>query len=252
MGLDIGSATSKCVLLRGGKVAAMAVAPRGAGTSGPGRAVQQVLEEAGIDAGQVAKTVATGYGRNSVSDADGNKSELSCHAKAAFYLKPKTRTIIDIGGQDAKVICLDGQGRMENFAMNDKCAAGTGRFLDVMARVLELDVSELESAGMRSQNRLDISSTCTVFAESEVVSHLAASASIDDIVAGIHRSVASRVAGLAKRVELLSQIVMSGGVALNGGVVEALQQELGMPVEVLPNPQVIGALGAALYAEELL
>lgn len=252
MGLDIGSATSKCVLLRGGKVLAGEVANHGAGTSGPARVLARALDQAGIGRDDIVQAVATGYGRDTAPDVNATRSELSCHARAAYFLHPDARTVIDIGGQDAKVIRLDEKGRMQDFVMNDKCAAGTGRFLDVMARVLELDVSELAAVGARATGHLEISSTCTVFAESEVVSHLAAARPIDDIVAGIHRSVASRVTGLARRVQVVPAVLMTGGVAHNLGVVKALEEALGVPIQVADMPQLAGALGAALYANEIM
>lgn len=251
MGIDIGSTSSKYVILKDGQVAAEVVVPVGAGTSGPARAEAEALEKAGIDKEQLAATVATGYGRGNWQGANDTRSELICHARAVAYLCPGAHTVIDIGGQDAKVMVLDDNGRMTNFVMNDKCAAGTGRFLDVMARILEMRVNQLEMAASLSTKRVDISSTCTVFAESEVVSHLAAAENVNDIVAGIHRSVASRVAGLAKRAGIQPKVVMTGGVALNGGVVQALSDEIGYPIEVVHSPQTAGALGAALYADEM-
>lgn len=190
---------------------------------------------------------ATGYGRNTFSGADYIVSELSAHAIGAYALFPGVRTVIDIGGQDAKAIRVNEQGRMENFIMNDKCAAGTGRFLDVMARVLELDVSELEKRDAMAESTVRISSTCTVFAESEVISQLAQNVDINALVAGIHDSVAVRTASLVRRLGLIEPVVMSGGVARNGGVVRALEKELGVSISVSPLNQLGGAFGAAIY-----
>jgi predicted CoA-substrate-specific enzyme activase len=192
--------------------------------------------------------LATGYGRKSLEWADAEMSELSCHAKAAYFLFPDARTVIDIGGQDAKVMRLSNDGMLRNFAMNNKCAAGTGRFLDVMARVMEVKVDDLERLSAQSTQTVNISSTCTVFAESEVISQLANNTNICDIVKGIHRSVAGRVAGLAKGVGIEDAVIMSGGVARNGGVVAALEEELGKKIYVSPLAQYAGALGAALLA----
>ncbi len=182
------------------------------------------------------------------SDADKQISELSCHARGVNFIIPETRTIIDIGGQDAKVLKLDNNGRLLNFLMNDKCAAGTGRFLDVMAKIIEVDVSELGSISMNSQNEVSISSTCTVFAESEVISHLSENAKIEDIVAGIHTSVAKRVSSLVKRIGVQRNVVMVGGVARNSGIVRAMAREINTEIIVPDIPQLTGALGAALYA----
>lgn len=253
MGVDIGSASSKVVILKDGNdILAGVVVPVGTGTSGPARALHQALSTAGVDREELNKVVVTGYGRMTYAGADEQISEITCHAKGVHHLVPTARTIIDIGGQDAKVIKLDEQGYVTNFVMNEKCAAGTGRFLEVMARVLEISVNELEDLGKQAENVVPISSTCTVFAESEVISQLAAGQKSADVVAGIHQSVARRVAGLAGRVGLTPAVVMTGGVAQNGGVVKALEKELKRPVVVAPRSQLTGAIGAALLAYEKL
>ena len=173
LGIDVGSTASKCIILKdGSEIVAKSLIDVGAGTSGPKRAIDAVLENAGMAKEEMAYTLATGYGRNSLMGlADKQMSELSCHAKGAFFLFPDVHTVIDIGGQDVKVMHIE-NGAMTNFQMNDKCAAGTGRFLDVMARVLEVKVEDLGALGAMSKKRVEISSTCTVFAESEVISQL--------------------------------------------------------------------------------
>ena len=249
LGIDIGSTASKCVMLADGKdIVAKSLIPVGAGTSGPQRAIDEVLSAAGKKREDMAYVLATGYGRNSLMDfADKQMSELSCHAKGAHFLFPEVHTVIDIGGQDVKVLEIE-NGVMTNFAMNDKCAAGTGRFLDVMARVLEVDVKDLGRLGAMSTKYVGISSTCTVFAESEVISQLSMGTDKCDIINGIHKSVAGRVAGLAHRIGVRDQVVMTGGVAQNQGVVKALQDELGHEIHTSPLTQYNGALGAALFA----
>ena len=249
LGIDIGSTASKCVMLADGKeIVAKSLISVGAGTSGPQRAIDEVLESAGKKREEMAFVLATGYGRNSLMNfADKQMSELSCHAKGAHFLFPEVHTVIDIGGQDVKVLQIE-DGIMTNFAMNDKCAAGTGRFLDVMARVLEVDVKDLGRLGAMSTKYVGISSTCTVFAESEVISQLSMGTDKCDIINGIHKSVAGRVAGLAHRIGVRDQVVMTGGVAQNQGVVSALQDELGHEIHTSPLTQYNGALGAALFA----
>ena len=249
LGIDIGSTASKCVMLADGKeIVAKSLISVGAGTSGPQRAIDEVLESAGKKREEMAFVLATGYGRNSLMNyADKQMSELSCHAKGAHFLFPEVHTVIDIGGQDVKVLQIE-DGIMTNFAMNDKCAAGTGRFLDVMARVLEVDVKDLGRLGAMSTKYVGISSTCTVFAESEVISQLSMGTDKCDIINGIHKSVAGRVAGLAHRIGVRDQVVMTGGVAQNQGVVKALQDELGHEIHTSPLTQYNGALGAALFA----
>ena len=249
LGIDIGSTASKCVMLADGRdIVAKSLIPVGAGTSGPQRAIDEVLSAAGKKREDMAYVLATGYGRNSLMNyADKQMSALSCHAKGAHFLFPEVHTVIDIGGQDVKVLEIE-NGVMTNFAMNDKCAAGTGRFLDVMARVLEVDVKDLGRLGAMSTKYVGISSTCTVFAESEVISQLAMGTDKCDIINGIHKAIAGRVAGLAHRIGVRDQVVMTGGVAQNQGVVKALQDELGHEIHTSPLTQYNGALGAALFA----
>ena len=248
MGVDVGSTTSKCLVLKNGEtVAAEIIVQAGTGTSGPARALAGALEAAGLRREDLACLTATGYGRNTFEGADHVVSELSCHAIGAAVLCPGTRTVVDIGGQDAKVLRLDARGQLENFAMNDKCAAGTGRFLEVMARVLELDMEQLAEKDALAKSVIPVSSTCTVFAESEVISQLARNVDICDLVAGIHASVAVRTASLVRRLGLLPPVTMTGGVARNAGVVRALERELGTPITVSERAQLAGAYGAAIY-----
>lgn len=249
LGIDIGSTASKCVMLADGKeIVSKSLVAVGAGTSGPQRAIAEVLENVNMTKDDMDYILATGYGRNSMLElADHQMSELSCHAKGASFLFPDVHTVIDIGGQDVKILQIE-NGVMINFAMNDKCAAGTGRFLDVMARVLEVNVEDLGRLGAQSTKYVGISSTCTVFAESEVISQLAMDTDKCDIINGIHKSVAGRVAGLAHRIGVRQKVVMTGGVAQNTGVVKALEDELGCEIYTSPLTQYTGALGAALFA----
>lgn len=225
LGVDIGSTASKCIMLEDGKnIIASSKVDVGAGTSGPIRAINEILEKTDMKREDISYIMATGYGRNSLEEADSQMSELSCHAKGAYFLFPNVRTIIDIGGQDSKALKIDENGMLENFVMNDKCAAGTGRFLDVIANVLEVDIEDLEKLDEQSTQDVPISSTCTVFAESEVISQLSRGTKIQDIVKGIHTAIASRVGALAKRVGMKDDVVMTGGVALNKGMVRALEK----------------------------
>lgn len=249
LGIDVGSTASKCIILKNGtEIVSKSLIDVGAGTSGPQRAISEVLDNCGLKREDMSYILATGYGRNSLLDlADKQMSELSCHARGAYFLFPDVHTVIDIGGQDVKVLHIE-NGAMVNFQMNDKCAAGTGRFLDVMARVLEVKVSDLAMLGAMSTKEVAISSTCTVFAESEVISQLSMETNKCDIINGIHHSVANRVAGLAHRVGVRDQVVMTGGVAQNIGIVNALQEQLGHTIHTSPLTQYNGALGAALFA----
>ena len=248
-GIDIGSTTSKCIVMKDGKeIVGQSLLTGGIGTKSPAEAVKLALEDARVSKEDLSATAATGYGRTRYEEADFQVSELTCHGLGAFYIFPGVRTIIDIGGQDAKVIALDDRGRMKNFLMNDKCAAGTGRFLDVMAGILDIPVGELESYAARAKEPARISSTCTVFAESEVISQLAGGIEIPDLVAGICQSVAGRVAALAKRINIVPEVCMSGGVAQNAGVRDSLSEKIGQPILFSPYAQLFGAIGAAIYA----
>jgi len=251
MGVDIGSASSKCVIVDGeSKIISQALIPVGTGTSGPQRAVEAALEAAGLSQMQISHVIATGYGRNTFEAADERVSELSCHAKGSFWIFPEVRTVIDIGGQDVKALSISPEGALKQFAMNDKCAAGTGRFLDVMSRILEMDVSELSEQDEKADSVVPVSSTCVVFAESEVISHLSKNVPIPNLIAGIHQSAASRAANLMKRIGVENPILMTGGVANNKGVVRSLERQLDMQVKTSPYSQFAGALGAALIAQE--
>lgn len=251
MGLDFGSTASKGVILEdGNKIVAYSVIPSGTGTSGPMRVKEELSQISKLKDKDISYVVVTGYGRMRYKQADEQFSELSCHAKGVHLLIPETRTIIDIGGQDAKALKLDADGKLLNFVMNDKCAAGTGRFLDVMAKILETEVGLLGDLSEKSTKSISISSTCTVFAESEVISHLSTDAKIEDIVAGIHASVAGRVSALVKRIGITEKVVMVGGVAKNRGVVKAMEKALDVNIYVPKLAQLTGAIGAALIAFE--
>lgn len=247
LGIDVGSTTSKCVILNnGGELAAKSLVASGTGTGGPVKAIEAVLEEAGIKKEEIGCTLATGYGRRAFGIADANMSELSCHARGAVFLCPGVHTVIDIGGQDIKVLGIE-NGIMTTFQMNDKCAAGTGRFLEVMANVLEVGIDELGKLGSRAEIRIPISSTCTVFAESEVISQLSAGADICNIIAGIHRSVAGKVTGLANRVGVIEPVFMTGGVSRNKDIIRALQEQMRCVIRTSALSQYAGAIGAACY-----
>ncbi|MCB7037756.1 acyl-CoA dehydratase activase [Eggerthella sinensis] len=253
LGIDVGSTASKCVIVdECGEVAGTGLHPSGAGTAGPQKALAAAFDALGDGStmATMAAVCSTGYGRHLLADADEQLSELSCHAKGAARLFPGVRTIVDIGGQDAKVLRVDERGRLENFVMNDKCAAGTGRFLDVMASIFGCTVADLSAYDARAEKVSPVSSTCTVFAESEVISKLSQGESIPNIVAGIHLSVVERTHGLMRRVGVEPGVAMTGGVALNEGLRRRLAALAGYDIVTSPLAQYNGALGAALYALE--
>ncbi|GAB6269327.1 MAG: BadF/BadG/BcrA/BcrD ATPase family protein [Smithella sp.] len=251
-GIDIGSITAKAALFAEKKIIATKVIFTGYNAEAAGLKVyEEVLKEAGIDKSAVKKIVSTGYGRNSVKFADKSYTEIMCHAAGAHFLNPHIRSIIDIGGQDSKAILLDDNGKVKNFVMNDKCAAGTGRFLEVMARAMEVSLDEFGTMSIKSKNPSKISSLCTVFAESEVISLIAKGEQRQDIIAGIHESIASRISSMVGRVGIKEPVMITGGVARNIGVIHALEKKLGMNIEVSPYAQVNGAIGAAIIATSL-
>ena len=248
-GIDIGSLTADAVVLRGGEVAGYSIVPTGANSESAARAsFLAALERAGLGEQEVQHIAATGYGRSSVAFAARTVTEITCHAVGARRLCPDASSVIDIGGQDCKVIRLAPDGRVEDFVMNDKCAAGTGRFLEVIAQALEADLESLGELSERATQQIRISSTCTVFAESEVVSLVARGVPKEDIIRGLHEAVAERIYGMVRRVRAGEPFVMTGGVAKNRGVIQALQLRLGASLVVPPEPQIVGALGAAIMA----
>ncbi len=254
LGVDSGSTSTDAVIVDGsGAIVASAIVPTGAKASaGAQRAIDEVLGQAGLTNDELTLHVATGYGRNAIEGMDSAITEITCHARGAHFLAPDARTIIDIGGQDSKVIHLDEAGGVTNFVMNDKCAAGTGRFLEATARAMELSLAEFCRVGLDWKHDVKISSMCTVFAESEVVSLVADDTPIADIVHGLDMSVAGKTASLAKRVKAEPPYLMTGGVAQNVGVVRALEDVLGAPVATHEDSQLCGAIGAALLGLESL
>ena len=248
-GIDVGSISAKAALIEDNRLIGSRVILTGYNARNAGEAVfNELLSELNLTADAVDRIVATGYGRNSVDLAHKAVTEITCHAAGAHFQNPEVRTIIDIGGQDSKAIALDSTGRVKDFAMNDKCAAGTGRFLEVMARALEVDLDAFGEMSLQADRPAAISSLCTVFAESEVISLIARGERRENIIAGIHDSIGARVVSMAKRVGLVEPLMMTGGVAKNIGVVKALEKKVGFPVNVSAYAQVNGAIGAALIA----
>ncbi|MEI7836683.1 MAG: acyl-CoA dehydratase activase [Planctomycetota bacterium] len=206
-----------------------------------------LLTRAGLTRRDVARTVATGYGRASVSTADTTVTEITCHAVGVHHLVPQARTVIEIGGQDSKFLSLQPDGSVRDFAMNDRCAAGTGRFLEMVAKRLELSLDQLGELARASLSPAPISSMCVVFAETEIIGLLAEGARLADIIAGVQKSIVTRVAAMAGR-NVTPPVVLTGGVAMVPGMAAALEAALGVPVALAPDPRMTGALGAALLA----
>jgi len=249
-GIDAGSRAIKVVLIdaNGSGIVARAQVDQGIEQSRLAcELFERTLGEGGINKSEVRRIVATGYGRNAIDIADTTITEITCHAVGVRHLVPEARTIIDIGGQDSKLVRLDGNGKVRDFAMNDRCAAGTGRFLEVVAERLDVPVGDLGMMASKSRNPAAISSMCVVFAETEIIGLLACGRAGADIVAGVQNAIAARIVAMAgRRVE--RPVIFTGGVARISGMETALQAALGQPVAISPEPQMTGALGAALLA----
>jgi len=249
VGVDIGSMTAKTVVLENGKVVGATIIRTGVYSRlSATKSLNAALSIAGLNRDDVDYLVATGYGRNNLELADKCVTEITCHGIGACYLFPHTRTVIDIGGQDSKAISLSEKGQVLDFVMNDKCAAGTGRFLEVMAAALEVGLDKLGKISLLADKVIAISSMCTVFAESEVVSLIAEGCPKENIAKGLHNAVAERVLSMANRTGIREPITLSGGVIKNIGVVQAIKGILGLKVNVPDDPQTVGALGAAIIA----
>lgn len=250
-GVDVGSLATKSVILVDGEIAGYGIIPTGINTEENGiNALEKALENAGLTHADLNYIVATGYGRISAPYANKTVTEITCHAKGAHTVHPETRTIIDMGGQDCKAIRLDESGNVTDFAMNDKCAAGTGRFLEVMANVFKVSLDELGPLALKATEVLPVSSTCTVFAESETVSLLARGEKPENIIIGIHHAIANRVSGMFSRVGVEGDLFFSGGVAKNVGMRQALEEVLKVKIaEPEKDPQLVGAIGAAVIAQ---
>lgn len=251
-GCDVGSLTTKAVILNNTRIISHALIPS---TFDPAKSAAEVMEKALGAAGLLMKDigfcVGTGYGRERIPFVHKSLSEIACHAKGAHWLLPSVRTVIDVGGQDCKATRLDEKGNIVRFFTNDKCASGTGRFLEVMSKLLGLELKELGEISAQARNPVTLAATCTVWAQAEVIVHLNTSTSKADLAAGINDAMAARVAILAKSVGVEKDVCMTGGVAKNIGVLEAMEKQLNVPIRRLRvDPQVIGALGAAVFAKE--
>lgn len=254
LGIDSGSTSTNAVILDENKKIVAASVVRTGAKSGESaqKILAEVLDKAKLKREDIDLIVSTGYGRVSIPFADQNVTEISCHGRGAHYFNPAVRTILDIGGQDSKAIRLNEQGEVIDFVMNDKCAAGTGRFLEMMARTLEIDISELGPISLEWKEDIEISSMCSVFAESEVISLIANNKEKCDIAHGIHQAIAGKAYSLMRRVGLEEAYMMTGGVAKNPGVVRAVEDKIQSKLYICAEPEIVGAVGAALFGMESL
>ncbi len=250
-GCDVGSLSAKAVILKDGKLLATGVVRCGTDPEQSAQgALQQALQQCGAKLEELQYCVGTGYGRKRISFCQQVESEIVCHARGAIEQAPQVRMLVDIGGQDAKALRFDEQGNVTRYLYNDKCASGTGRFLEIIADALELDLSELGSLSKQASGDLQLSNQCVIFAETEILSLVAEGKETADIIKALHRSVARRASAMAKSIGLESSIAMSGGVALNDGMFLALGEALGVELVRLSEPQLNGAFGAACIAAE--
>jgi predicted CoA-substrate-specific enzyme activase len=249
-GIDVGSTQTKAVLMDPSRsVVARTLSPTGANVKQAGqRALDAILAEAGVPRDQVGYVVGTGYGRYKIEAGDAQVTEISCHARGAQMVFPLTRTVIDMGGQDTKAIKVGPEGSVLDFCMNDKCAAGTGRFLAAAADVLGLGLDQIGDISLRGTKPIRLTSVCTVFVESDIMSYMAQKKKVEDILAGVHQAIASRTISLVRRVGVEEEVTFTGGVARNVGMIRALEEKLGTRVNVGPDSHFMGALGAALFA----
>ena len=251
-GIDVGSLWTKVIILNEGQVKASSVRPTGMHMLATAEdAFRDACTKAGLSPKDITKVVGTGYGRVIIPWATKSVTEITCHARGINHLRDSVRTLIDIGGQDSKVIRVDERGKVVDFVMNDKCAAGTGRFVEVMAKAAGVSLEEIGRLALKSTGKVHVSSICTIFAESEVISLVSKGVPIQDIVAGIFHSIIERVYGLARRVGVESECAIAGGLGKNPGIIKAWEEQTGIALWVPQEPQMVGALGAALIAAGL-
>ncbi len=253
-GVDIGSLTGKTLILKDGSILAWSLIPTGYDSAETAnRATTEALEKANLSLSQLDYAVSTGYGRVIVPFANKDMSEISCHAKGATWLHPGVRTILDMGGQDCKAIRCDAGGNVTGFAMNDKCAAGAGRYLEIMAELLGIPLEKIgEFSFDFTGEALTISSTCTVFARSEILRAIRQGTTRNNVLAGAHEALVTRIDGLLRRVGIEKELMVTGGIAKNTGIIRRLEQRTGLEAKTTFEPQIVGALGAALFAQEAL
>ncbi|OHB71933.1 MAG: hypothetical protein A2W23_00075 [Planctomycetes bacterium RBG_16_43_13] len=251
-GVDVGSTATKAIILdENRKIVGRGLTNTGANVvKAAERAFKNALEEGKFEEWEVTFIVGTGYGRYKVPFGNTQVTEIGCHSRGAHFLFPNTRTILDIGGQDTKAIKVGADGDVKDFCMNDKCAAGTGRFLEAAAGVLGLELGEIGDVSQMSESPIRITNVCTVFVEAEIMSHLSKGRKVEDILRGVHNAIAGRSIALMRRISLEDEITFTGGVSRNKGMVKAIEEKLGMKLNVCSDSQFIGAIGAALFAFE--
>jgi (R)-2-hydroxyacyl-CoA dehydratese activating ATPase len=250
-GCDIGSLTAKAVILKDGKIIASEVI---LASTQPEKSANEVMkrtvDKAGIKREDIEYCIGTGYGRKHIPFMNSLESEIACHGRGAVWQVPSARTVVDIGGQDAKAIRIDEKGNVGRYIYNDKCASGTGRFLEIIADSLDIKLDDMGAISGRSKEKLTLSNQCVIFAETEIISLVNEGKEIADIISALHQAVANRAASLAKSILVVPDAVMTGGVAKNSGMFSAMERALGVKLHRVENPQINGALGAAIFAAD--
>ena len=250
-GCDVGSLTAKAVIMEDGKILAWEILRAGTKPALSAQAVMdKVLQKAALSMKDICWCVGTGYGRKQITFANGEESEIACHGRGAVWAAPTVRTVVDIGGQDAKAIKVDAGGNVIRYIYNDKCASGTGRFLEIMADALGIALDDLGELSGNATNPVTLSNQCVVFAETEIISLVNEGRDVSDIIAGLHRALANRSAAMVGSIVAEAEVAMTGGVARNSGMFCALETALGVPVRRIEHPQINGAIGAALFARD--
>jgi predicted CoA-substrate-specific enzyme activase len=250
-GIDIGSRTAKAVVMSNGSILSSVICDTGADSVKTSHTTMaEALKGTGLSQGDIQYIVATGYGRVLVPFANENVSEISCHARGINWYFPSVRTVLDMGGQDCKAINCDSNGLVTNFIMNDKCAGGTGRFLEMIAEVLNTSLDEIGELSLSSRNAMPFNTICAVFAQSEAIAHFRKGVAKSDILSGLHEAIATRCLNLLKRLSIEREFSITGGIAKNRGMVAKIREKIGMEPLLCEDPQIVGALGAALFAEE--
>lgn len=251
LGIDVGSSFAKAALFGEGEMLSWAVLPSGGNYGEAARKVSETaIEMAGMARADISLTVATGWGSGAVDFADRTVADISCHAAGAYHLFPSAGTVVDIGSQFSRAIKMDGDGRVMNFVQNEKCAGGSGKFLQVIARILHMKIEDIGALSLQSANPVEFTTGCAVFAESEAVSRIAEGAKPEDILAGVHKAMAAKIANLIVRIGLTRDCAVTGGGAMDIGLVRTLETELGVPLLVPVEPQISAALGAAILGPQ--
>lgn len=251
-GIDVGHQSVNAIILKNDRIISQASRVIAGKVEAAAKTVfYRILDQAGMNAARIERLFATGVGREKVTFADGNRTEMLCHVMGSHWLFPSARTVIDVGAEGSRILRCNSEGNLTNFVMNDKCASGAGIFLETVAEMMQIPISEMGPFSLNSSREVVLTTTCAVFAESEIVAEVHRGSAREDIIAGVHESIAVKIASVNKRVGIEADLIFTGGVALNIGVIRALEKQLEFDIQVPKDPEVVGALGAAILAKNL-